>query len=190
MPHPLQESARARPASQSFRPPVSKKPRIVVGGEFRVNSGAWNTAAVGTATPGKDDQVPGIRAQRDRRSAFRRFPRPRTTVRARKRAHLRPIRRQLSPICAQCRARVSTSGSAPPGWSPHRSYLRPGPRPSGSLPHGDFRPQAWSRWPAECRGRPDHQIVGFRDARPGRCGRVITPSSRTAMSMRSRRSMS
>src|SRR5688572_10619092 len=40
-------------ASQSFRPPVSKKPRIVVGGEFRVNSGAWNTEAVGTATPGK-----------------------------------------------------------------------------------------------------------------------------------------
>src|SRR5207342_1008849 len=36
-----------------FRPPVSKKPRIVVGGEFRVNSGAWNTDAVGTAIPGK-----------------------------------------------------------------------------------------------------------------------------------------
>src|SRR6185295_20387688 len=40
-------------ASQSFRPPVSKKPRIVVGAELRVNSGAWNTAAVGTGIPGK-----------------------------------------------------------------------------------------------------------------------------------------
>src|SRR6185437_10672534 len=38
--------------SQSFRPPDSKKARIVMRGVFRVNSGAWKTRAVGTATPG------------------------------------------------------------------------------------------------------------------------------------------
>src|SRR5205085_5042830 len=39
-------------ASQSLRPPDSKKARIVMRGEFRVNSGLWNTSRVLTATPG------------------------------------------------------------------------------------------------------------------------------------------
>jgi integrase len=38
--------------SQSLRPPVWKRARIVIFGEFRVNSGAWKTAAVGTCTRG------------------------------------------------------------------------------------------------------------------------------------------
>src|SRR5690348_2223193 len=38
--------------SQSLRPAASKKARIVMRGEFRVNSGLWKTSRVLTPTPG------------------------------------------------------------------------------------------------------------------------------------------
>src|ERR1700730_6114143 len=45
--------ARARTTgSQSLRPPDSKKARIVMRGEFRVNAGRWNPSRVLMATPG------------------------------------------------------------------------------------------------------------------------------------------
>ena len=42
---------------QSFLPPEARKPLIVVGGEFLVNSGSWNTAPVLTNTFGFNNQI-------------------------------------------------------------------------------------------------------------------------------------
>ena len=162
-------------ASQSFRPPVSKKPRIVVGGEFRVNSGAWNTAAVGTLTPGKMTRNQDSAGRLDRREPFAHALRPGGASLPRKRAHRRPTWRQLPrsrsnqadlPDLVQRQQRRGRIRAAAAQAAAHRN----------ALPDGDFRARAGCRSPLAAPGPPGRPGLRLPARRPGPWAGVITPS--------------
>ena len=132
-------------ASQSFRPPVSKKPRIVVGGEFRVNSGAWNTAAVGTATPGKMTRYQESAPRADRREFFADSFGPGRPARPRKRAHLRPIWRQLPLIAREVRPNAPHLVQGHQGRGGIRAAAAQARRPSEFSSGRRFRPRGACR---------------------------------------------
>ena len=148
-------------ASQSFRPPVSKKPRIVVGGELRVNSGAWNTAAVGTATPGKITRYQES-APSETGVSFSPIPSAQADRPATKTGTSAPNLTPIAAICAEVRPvphillRATSVVAA--------SELPP-PRPPPIGMRFLIEISAPRRVPVACLqrpGRPDHQILGFR----------------------------
>ena len=175
-------------ASQSFRPPVSKKPRIVVGGEFRVNSGAWNTEAVGTPTPGKittyqesDPSETGVSCSP--------IPSPQADLPATKMGTSAP---NVAPIAANC-AEVEPDAPNLVQRHQHGGGIRATPaQPAAhgnSLLHGDFGPQRSAVTPVSAPGPPGPPGPRTPPRRPAPRGRVIAPSVRTVISIRSQRSM-
>ena len=114
--------------SQSLRPPASKKARIVMRGEFRVNSGLWNTSRRAHPDPRMDDHIPALR-QRERRQPLAHPFRPggKTSNEYRHiRAEWQAQARQLLD-----RSRQSQSSLRPAAPWLHRSCRRPGPHPRG-----------------------------------------------------------
>ena len=116
-------------ASQSFRPPVSKKPRIVVGGEFRVNSAAWNTAAVGTATPGNMTRYQES-APSETGVSLSPIPSAQADRPATKTGTSAPNLTPIAAICAEVAQSPHLHSGPPASWL-RPSCRRPARRPSG-----------------------------------------------------------
>src|SRR6184192_1702174 len=174
-------------ASQSLRPPDSKKARIVMRGEFRVNSGLWNTSLVLTATPGwmmtyhLEGSVTGV-SRSPTPSAQAEEPSTKTGTSAPSvapRAASSPSASRQSQSSFSTRSAVAASELPPPRPDPRGMRLRTPRLAPSRVPEASFKARA---------ARTVRSASGARSFGPS--GRSIRPSSRTLISSVSVRSMS
>src|SRR5947199_4155637 len=174
-------------ASQSLRPPDSKKARIVMRGEFRVNSGLWNTSRVLTATPGwimtyhLEGSVTGV-SRSPTPSAQAEEPTTKTGTSAptvAPRAASSPSASRQSQSSFSTRSAVAASELPPPRPDPRGMRLRTLRLAPSRVPE------------ASCKARAARTVRSASGARSfGPSGRSIRPSSRTLIWSVSVRSMS
>ena len=190
-PAPAATSAwRARTTGSNTLPvPPSEKARIVMRGEFRVNSGAWNISRGAHRHPGMNHQKPALRQLHGTQPLAAALPpggtaheqtpaRPRPVPAPAAPAHPLPDRVPHSAIQRQ-QYRRRIRAAAPQPAADRNMFERPGCRPLASRRCAAAAPERHVP-PGPARAR----------RRPGRALRVMRPSARTARPIRSQRSIS